>query len=205
MATKQRAVPVVVFTTTLLLQACGGGGNNLNPDDVILQPAAAEGPGTDAETPAGGTEASAGEAAGTAGSASEPEIAAATAANSSASEELADAGDFFESASTNGFSAQILDDGNVELEWESEPGARGYNVYRAGEYITTVFDTNFQDSDLDKGGHYYEIISFDNNDRFEVVADALTVYIDVPTADAATAGGTLPTHVEEEYLSLIHI
>jgi len=182
MATQQRAVPVVVFTTTLLPEL-----------------GAAQGSDAEVETPAGGTEAVAEEATeavestgGSSVSASEPAVAAATPAATTPA-------DFFESASTNGFSAQILDDGNVELEWESEPGARGYNVYRAGEYITTVFENNYQDSGLNDGGHYYEIISFDNNDRFEVVADALTVYIDVPTADAATAGGTLPSHVEEEY------
>ena len=207
MATQQRAVPVVVFTTTLLLQACGGGGgNNVNPEDVIPELGAALGSSADTQSEvageveseantSAGAEVSAG---GTSDSAPEPAVAAATPA-ASASEELPNAGDFFESASTSGFSAQILDDGNVELEWEDQQGARGYNVYRAGEYITTVFENNFQDSGLNDGGHYYEIISFDNNDRFEVVADALTVYIDAPTADVATAGGTLPEHVEEEY------
>lgn len=105
----------------------------------------------------------------------------------------------FESPATAGFSGQIMDDGSVALKWESQPGARGYNVYRAGKYVDTVFDTTYLDDNLPAGDYYYEIIAFDNDDQFELVADALTVYIDVPSSNEATAAGTLPEHIATDY------
>lgn len=111
----------------------------------------------------------------------------------------ADINDFaFESASTSGFAAEVSGN-SAELRWTAQSGARGYNVYRGGEYITTVMEPRYNDANLAAGSYYYEIISFDQNDNFEVIADALTVYIGVPALGAANAATTLPEHVQQDY------
>lgn len=104
----------------------------------------------------------------------------------------------FESSSTSGFTANVSGN-NVELRWANDDGARGYNVYRGGEYITTVMEEHFTDNNLPDGAYYYEIISFDNNDHFEVVADALTAYVGVPVLGAANGETPLPDHVSSDY------
>jgi len=104
----------------------------------------------------------------------------------------------FQSSSTSGFSAEVS--GNtVQLQWANDDGARGYNVYRGGEYITSVSEESYTDSDLPNGAYYYEVISYDNNDTFTVVADALTAYVGVPVLGAANAETALPEHVSNEY------
>ena len=46
----------------------------------------------------------------------------------------------FQSLRSQGFVGQVLDDGTIRVRWNSDPTARGYNIYRQAEYITTVFD-----------------------------------------------------------------
>ncbi len=173
MTANNLAVPALVLTGfCFTLAACSGGG------------------GTQSQEPSFSTE----EPGSVAVDNTQPELGAAIADTATAEQPT-----FFASSATAGFTGNILDDGSVALDWTDEPGARGYNVYRAGEYIDTVFDTSYRDENLDAGGYYYEVIAFDNNDQFELVADALTVYIDVPSANEATAAGTLPTHIAADY------
>lgn len=189
MTKHNQALNIVLFSSIFaLLQACGGGsgGSGNITDGSIIDTES----GSDTSSSSLNEEPALGEAL----AASEAPATATEGDNSQFQSASS-----FSSASTNGFNGQILDDGTVALEWEAQRGARGYNVYRGGEYIDTVFGDSYQDDGLDAGGYYYEIISFDNNDEFELIADALTVYLDVPTADEATAQGTLPEHVASDY------
>lgn len=82
----------------------------------------------------------------------------------------------FSSNSTEGFTATVLDDGSVKVTWAAMPGARGYNFYREAKYVTTVFGTEYIDTDIDDTKtYYYRVEAFDNNDNFTRLADGLTV------------------------------
>lgn len=104
----------------------------------------------------------------------------------------------YESPSTPGFSGHVLND-TVEVKWNAAEGARGYNVYRSGKYITTVWEPEFSDSDLDPSSYLYEIDAFDNNDNFTLIADALTVYVGVPNVGGADYETPLPEHIAADY------
>lgn len=104
----------------------------------------------------------------------------------------------YESASTEGFSARVSGN-NVEVQWAAAPSARGYNVYRDGEYLTTVSEAAFSDINLSPASYYYEIDAFDNNDNFDLIADALTVYVGVPNLDGPNQEHPLPEHIVEDY------
>ena len=104
----------------------------------------------------------------------------------------------YESASTEGFTGRVSGN-NVELKWAAAPGARGYNVYRAGEYLTTVSEPSFTDNNLSPDSYYYEIDSFDNNDSFDQIADALTVYVGVPNLTGPNQEHPLPQHIVDDY------
>ena len=90
----------------------------------------------------------------------------------------------FESSTSPGFDGQVLDDA-IRIEWPADPDARGYNVYRQADYYTTVFDTEFTDTDVFDGDYYYEIQAFDNDDTLYYIATGLTV-------SARTLGRTDP-------------
>ncbi|MFK7860630.1 MAG: family 16 glycosylhydrolase [Granulosicoccus sp.] len=81
---------------------------------------------------------------------------------------------YFESVTTPGFDGEILDDA-IKISWPEDPNARGYNVYRQAEYYTTVFDTEFVDTDVFNDSYYYEIQAFDYDDNFSYLATGLTV------------------------------
>ena len=99
----------------------------------------------------------------------------------------------FESQTTDGFVGQVQNDGTVKVNWATDPTARGYNVYRQAEYITTVFDTEYIDTDIFDSNYYYEIQAFDFADNFNRVATGLTVKVrglgkpdpNAPVANAA--------------------
>jgi len=86
-------------------------------------------------------------------------------------------GSQFQSETTDGFIGQVLNDGTVKINWNSDPTARGYNIYRQAEYITTVFDTEYIDADIFDTNYYYEIQAFDFADNFSYVATGLTVKV----------------------------
>ncbi|WP_430878951.1 family 16 glycosylhydrolase [Granulosicoccus sp. 3-233] len=100
-----------------------------------------------------------------------------------------DNGQHFKSLTTPGFVGEVLDD-SIRISWKKDPDARGYNVYRQAEYYTTVFSTEFHDTDVYDQDYYYEIQAFDHgmngaDVRYYYIATGLTV-------SARTLGRTDP-------------
>ena len=82
----------------------------------------------------------------------------------------------FKSNNTPGFGAKLLADGTVVVSWAKDPEARGYNVYRQAEYLTTVFTNEYRHPKAPEGSYYYEIEAFKPpNDARYRVAKGLTV------------------------------
>ncbi len=96
----------------------------------------------------------------------------------------------FFSQTTPGFNGQVLDD-TIRVTWPVDPNARGYNVYRQAEFVTSVFTNEYIDEDVFDHNYYYEIQAFDQSDTLYYVATGLTVAArtfgrvdpDVPVAD----------------------
>ncbi|MFK8075325.1 MAG: family 16 glycosylhydrolase [Granulosicoccus sp.] len=89
------------------------------------------------------------------------------------SEEAPPTTEFF-SATTPGFNGEILDD-SIRVTWPVDPNARGYNVYRQAQFVTSVFTEEYIDEDVFDRDYYYEIQAFDNSDTLYYVATGLTV------------------------------
>ena len=83
----------------------------------------------------------------------------------------------FVSNNTEGFVGEVLDDGVVKVSWVKDPTARGYNVYRDANYITTVFAEEYIDTDTFDESYYYEIQAFDFDENYNYVALGLTVNV----------------------------
>ena len=90
----------------------------------------------------------------------------------------------FVSVTTPGFEGEVMDDA-IRVTWQADPTARGYNVYKQADYHSTVFTTEFIDTDVYNDDYYYEIQAFDHDDNFNYVATGLTV-------SARTLGRTDP-------------
>jgi len=74
------------------------------------------------------------------------------------------------------FVGEIQAPGSVQLTWDVDPTARGYNVYRDAEYIETVFDTTYLDEfDAFDRNYYYEIQAFTPDEIYSTIATGLTV------------------------------
>lgn len=84
----------------------------------------------------------------------------------------------FVGSNTPTFVGELLDDGSVQLTWSVDPTARGYNVYRDAEYITTVFEASYLDvfNPYDRD-YYYEIQAFTADEIYTTVATGLTVKV----------------------------
>ncbi|MFK7852729.1 MAG: family 16 glycosylhydrolase [Granulosicoccus sp.] len=80
----------------------------------------------------------------------------------------------FSSSTTEGFNGEVLADA-LRISWEADPAARGYNVYKQAQYITTVFDTEYIDEDVYDSDYYYEIQAFNFSDELYYIATGLTV------------------------------
>lgn len=80
----------------------------------------------------------------------------------------------FVSSTTPGFEGEVLEDA-IRISWQEDPSARGYNVFKQGEYYITVFATEFIDTDVYDDDYYYEIQAFDFNDDRYYIARGLTV------------------------------
>ncbi len=80
----------------------------------------------------------------------------------------------FFSATTPGFNGEVLDD-SIRVTWPVDPDARGYNVYRQAQFVTSVFTEEYIDEDVFDRDYYYEIQAFDNDDTLYYVATGLTV------------------------------
>ncbi len=114
-------------------------------------------------------------------------------ADSGNSASAAGSGAFFESLTTEGFTGEVLDD-SIRIRWKKDPDARGYNVYKQAEYYTTVFTTEFNDTDVYDQDYYYEIQAFDHGANgadvgYYYIATGLTV-------SASTLGRTDPNRPE---------
>ena len=83
----------------------------------------------------------------------------------------------FTSHTTSGFDGDLRSDGSVVITWQKDPTARGYNVYRQAQYIDTVFDEQYIDTDIFDESYYYEIQAFDFADNFNYIATGLTVNV----------------------------
>jgi len=84
----------------------------------------------------------------------------------------------FTGSNTPSFSGELQANNTVQLDWDVDPGARGYNVYRDAEYIATVFENTYLDdfTPFDQS-YYYEIQAFDFNEQYSTVATGLTVNV----------------------------
>jgi beta-glucanase (GH16 family) len=80
----------------------------------------------------------------------------------------------FSSSTTPGFIGEVLAD-TIKISWAADPAARGYNVYRQAQYITTVFSTDYVDEDVYDSDYYYEIQAFNFSDELYYIATGLTV------------------------------
>lgn len=96
--------------------------------------------------------------------------------NASTDEQSGQGQQQFSSVSTAGFQGEVLDD-SLRITWQSDPDARGYNVYRDSDYITSVFTEEYIDNDVYDGSYYYEIEAFDYAEPSNLyrVATGLTV------------------------------
>jgi len=83
----------------------------------------------------------------------------------------------FVSNNTPGFEGEVLADGVVKVTWQKDPTARGYNFYRAGEYVTTVFGEEYLDKDTFDESYYYEVQAFDYDENYKYIALGLTVEV----------------------------
>jgi len=99
----------------------------------------------------------------------------------------------FVGSNTPTFRGELNADASVQLTWDVDPTARGYNVYRDAEYIATVFENKYLDNfDAFDRDYYYEIQAFDPNENYSTIATGLTVTVtgtgrtdpNAPVADA---------------------
>ncbi len=78
-----------------------------------------------------------------------------------------------------GLNATNVTDEAVTLVWDvdtSDTSIRGYNVYRNGQYFTTVFDARFVDSSLPSDDAVsYSIVAFDNAPNYSSVSAEIRV------------------------------
>lgn len=88
-----------------------------------------------------------------------------------------DSDTLFSSNTTEGFTGEVLEGGVVKVSWLKDPTARGYNVYRAAEYVETVFTEEYIDTNTFDESYYYEIQAFDFDENYNYVAKGLTVNV----------------------------
>ena len=83
---------------------------------------------------------------------------------------------FFTSVTTSGFEAEVLDDA-IHVTWEADPQAIGYNVYKQGDFHSSVVNgaTELIDPDVYDDDYYYEIEAWDVDRNLYRVATGLTV------------------------------
>lgn len=87
-------------------------------------------------------------------------------------------GETFTSHTSAGFEGMVLEDGSVQLNWNADPSARGYNLYRDAEFVASVsVGTEWIDTDTTDGSYYYEIEAYDFVPNLERIATGLTVKV----------------------------
>lgn len=80
----------------------------------------------------------------------------------------------YTSSTTPDFTATVLDDA-VQISWSEDGRARGYNIYKQGEYHATVFDNSYIDEEISRSEVSYEIVAFDNDDNYFDIATGLVI------------------------------
>lgn len=86
-------------------------------------------------------------------------------------------GQRFASHTSDGFEGVVQDDGSIRISWNEDLMARGYNIYRDGEYVTSVFSPEWIDNETVDDNYYYEIERFDFADTLTRIATGLTVKV----------------------------
>ena len=97
-------------------------------------------------------------------------------------------------AIVQGLTASLNDNGSVALTWNSgsdNVGVVGYNLYRNGSYLTTVFGNSFFDRSAPAGQNSYAISSFDAVRNYSRTSDDVLA----SAGNSASSGdnGTIPT------------
>ncbi|ASJ74899.1 glycoside hydrolase family 16 protein [Granulosicoccus antarcticus] len=83
----------------------------------------------------------------------------------------------FTSHTTLGFTGELSED-SIHVSWNEDPEALGYNVYRQGKYVTTVWSNSYTEHELFDQDYYYEIQAFDQTKTiYYYVATGLTVSV----------------------------
>lgn len=84
-------------------------------------------------------------------------------------------------STVEGVSATAITDNSVRVTWNKpwdNVGVAGYNIYRNGIYYTTVFDTNYIDSNVSTNNEYrYGIVAFDDAKNYNRVSSEATVTV----------------------------
>lgn len=73
-----------------------------------------------------------------------------------------------------GFYASLLTDTTAKLSWDASDGATGYKLYKAGDLIATLTDTNYTDTVELFYGYTYSVTAY--NDDGESEATTLNYY-----------------------------
>ena len=71
-------------------------------------------------------------------------------------------------AAPDGLRVESADGSRVRIAWSASPGdVAGYNVYRDGDYRTTVRSTGYTDDGVDAGREYrYRVVAFSGDRRY---------------------------------------
>ena len=71
--------------------------------------------------------------------------------------------------------------GSITIDWEPSSdnvGVLGYNVYRQGNYLTTVLDTRFTDNDpITDEDNIYSIVAFDEARNYTAQSESISILV----------------------------
>ena len=81
----------------------------------------------------------------------------------------------FDSQQTTGFSALLLDDGSVQLDWVPAAFAESYQVFRNDELIAETAEPQIIDHAIQSGDNVYRVVALDDGNQTEVIANGLNV------------------------------
>ncbi len=75
---------------------------------------------------------------------------------------------------------------NVSLNWQASTDdnqVAGYNIYRNGSYLTTVFDNSFSGVAPDSNYYDYQVAAFDFDNNFTPLSSSATLAIETASVD----------------------
>jgi len=103
----------------------------------------------------------------------------------------------------NGLTLESADPSQVIFSWQedaSDSSLRGYNVYRNGSYIATVFSTTYTDNSVpDTDQVEYSVVAFDSAPNFSPQSQALQVSLNETPASEPVAGGEVPPTLADPF------